>query len=947
MRVVRWLAALLIFAICFASYLLGHLQGCGSQTPVIPWFPKINTPDPSVGASHRESHQGKSLRNWHSDAPHDRVSPRGLYLANNGTSDRRRSGLPGDGLVTKTSQRHDPPHRRRQRFIPGFGPGGGAGAPPADADPEDLEDPRKSLKIEVVPDYDNAQNREHRECSQKKKGPEHEHWQAESICGVHHVANDFVRYAPMNTSGAQCVQWIVYSLRSEELGQVPAPPLGWCCVAAVDSNVPAGDHVCTILDPSAQNTLGLSITALVQRIKRAERRRQALKNVALLFAMQQGAEVIAEADPEAVRNIDTIPVLPEWNMMAGEEDTTAALINPWKRYQSEPPCGVALRAAQAEPYYVFHDGGGVRALSVQQPVYTNTLSPQSPCMCRCSWNKFHSSCRKRFKKCSIFSHNHPVVPRRNESLAAAAFGSRLTVYTRRAFWALLVPRTGDLLLRSLWMQRLLWSTYSTPVFYNLTTYTNLTASYPTNIHSEVCSEAQPTATAMPEFAALLVAAAAPGETVFAVMDALAANLPRSVPGITTKEDLEWQAAWQSDLQRVGYKPPAVYQPEIRLGAIVTLLDESERDIMKFIWFWFNFRFARKYQYPFWMFYIDGTLEEQERKAITERVPGFEVRFIPVQYNVPMRFWGSYESWASNGTKGYGYIYCSQFLGYEMFRHPLFEGLQYYMRVDEDTHTPKKAPIVFDPFQYMQAQGLRFATPQIGIHSSERDQSVSAAMWRFVQQRMQGTVQDTWIRAQAYFAKDNIGAWDRWIYAGCIELAAVALYRDPRYREYLWEVDWLRGVFLQGWLEQAIKTTWPLVSAPPAQWHYMCELVVFHRYSLTGYRCGQPYSLRPVIEMLNPPVDPVRCFVRYFGSTQKTLDNPQYRALGLCDRPQAQLKHEPALFRRHFRFEEACCVRHLYQRYGACCALSGDMEHCMSLGVCLESDPNQDTRERGI
>eukprot|EP00667_Euglena_gracilis_P002343 EG_transcript_2340 len=820
--------------------------------------------------------------------------------------------------------------KHKRRVLPGMGNGAGN---------EDLDDQRKLLNITSVPDFINIQMKEHRECSEKKKGPGNDRWHAESICGVHHWSEDFVVQEDTPSTQSGCTHWIVSVASRTSLKRVPRIPTGWCCVVVVDGGALNVSQHCHVLDQAMQQKLSLQLVTLLAGVS-GPARRQALKNVGFLYAIQNGAKVIAEAELSAIAMVSSIPVLREFHTMAGEEDSPSVLMDPWRRFQLRAPCGLQASSGRSEPYYAFHDGGGISSSPVQQPVFSAQLSPQSVCMCRSSWNKFHSSCRKRFKKCSIFSENHPVVPRRNESFAIAAFGAFLTIYTYRAFWALLIPRNGNLVLRSLWMQRLLWGIHGVPIFYNASSYTTVHPSAAAAASQALeCNSQSDTADLERVAEALKSALIEVESTTYELLSSLASGLREIVPGINTAQDNAWTQAWLADLERVGYRHLEVHRPMAQMGAIVTLLDESERDIMKFIWFWYNYRFALNQHYPLWMFYIDGTLEEAEKKAIIERVPGFEVKFFPVQYFVPTSYWRSYNQWALNGSKGYGYIYCSQFLGYEMFRHPAFETLQFYMRVDEDTHSPKKAPVLFDPFVFMKEHNVQFATSQIGIHSIELDNSISSAAWQYVRDVLRDAVSPTWIRAQAFYAQENHAAWDRWIYAGCIEFAMVRLYQTPEFRDFMWRSDWVRGVYLHSWLEQATKTVWPLLVASPSEWRYFCELVVYHRWSLTGDQCGAPLSLRPVMEMLAPPDRPPQCLVRYYPK-QREAGNPLYRPLPFCQRPAAKMTWDIGTFKREFKFSQGCCVQHLYEQLRVCCAVSGAMQACASLGVCVEKDPLQ-------
>lgn len=40
---------------------------------------------------------------------------------------------------------------------------------------------------------------------------------------------------------------------------------------------------------------------------------------------------------------------------------------------------------------------------------------------------------------------------------------------------------------------------------------------------------------------------------------------------------------------------------------------------------------------------------------------------------------------------------------------------------------------------------------------------------------------------------------------------VRLYQTPEFRDFMWRSDWVRGVYLHSWLEQATK------SRAPFQW----------------------------------------------------------------------------------------------------------------------------------
>lgn len=67
-----------------------------------------------------------------------------------------------------------------------------------------------------------------------------------------------------------------------------------------------------------QQKLSLQLVTLLAGVS-GPARRQALKNVGFLYAIQNGAKVIAEAELSAIAMVSSIPVLREFHTMAGEE----------------------------------------------------------------------------------------------------------------------------------------------------------------------------------------------------------------------------------------------------------------------------------------------------------------------------------------------------------------------------------------------------------------------------------------------------------------------------------------------------------------------------------------------------------------------------------------------------------------------------------------------------
>ena len=254
-------------------------------------------------------------------------------------------------------------------------------------------------------------------------------------------------------------------------------------------------------------------------------------------------------------------------------------------------------------------------------------------------------CRKRYKRCTVLSLNFPVAPRRGV-LAHAPLAAPLTVHYPRAYWALFAPPSGALL-RSLASQRALWGLRAVPVFYNASNYVRWAPGAAADLAAApACAgwQALEGASEAVGLHAKVLQAAVEGETPYAQFQSLMAS-------VGTAEDAALLKVWLQDLAAAGYQEPVAASMPRQFAAMVTMLDESARDVMRNVWYWNYYRFLRRQHYPLWMFYIAGTLTEKDRGIILERLPGFDVHFFPIQYFVPRRFWPTHAEWTMNGTKG--------------------------------------------------------------------------------------------------------------------------------------------------------------------------------------------------------------------------------------------------------------------------------------------------------
>eukprot|EP01001_Neometanema_parovale_P010440 NODE_6672_length_827_cov_98.654830_g6436_i0.p1 GENE.NODE_6672_length_827_cov_98.654830_g6436_i0~~NODE_6672_length_827_cov_98.654830_g6436_i0.p1 ORF type:complete len:196 (-),score=37.45 NODE_6672_length_827_cov_98.654830_g6436_i0:238-753(-) len=137
---------------------------------------------------------------------------------------------------------------------------------------------------------------------------------------------------------------------------------------------------------------------------------------------------------------------------------------------------------------------------------------------------------------------------------------------------------------------------------------------------------------------------------------------------------------------------------------------------------------------------------------------------------------------------------------------------------------------------MQQNNITFATSQTGLPSLEWDNSISDASWKYAVQHLNNVTSEAWTRAQTYYTRYHKMAWDRFVYAGCMEIAKVSAWQTDRYYDYLRRSDWLEGAYFRGWLEQAFKTIWVQMTVPLPEWKYMCEMVIQHKNNPTGVPC---------------------------------------------------------------------------------------------------------------
>lgn len=219
-------------------------------------------------------------------------------------------------------------------------------------------------------------------------------------------------------------------------------------------------------------------------------------------------------------------------------------------------------------------------------------------------------------------------------------------------------------------------------------------------------------------------------------------------------------------------------------------------------------FAAK-KYPVMLFYIDvggSWMTSSMKSELRGPAPSLRLEFYGTQYSWPREY------------SFHGYKFCSQFLGYEIYRHPALQRLTYLFRVDEDvtSFTHAGDVVSLDYFEYMAARNVSI----VGFQKVKERDSV---------------MQDLCSRSEEFFLKveaETLGsiAWDRAqqmfcstrdLLGGYIELYNLQdIFMNKVYFEYIESIDYLQGVYKLEWREQSPKSLWLSGLSTDTNYQYM-------------------------------------------------------------------------------------------------------------------------------
>ena len=298
-------------------------------------------------------------------------------------------------------------------------------------------------------------------------------------------------------------------------------------------------------------------------------------------------------------------------------------------------------------------------------------------------------------------------------------------------------------------------------------------------------------------------------------------------GVLEKEDVLLTQAWLQDLRSMGYRFPNArarfyesWSQERFLGGLAILTDEhlngtELRSILPLVNRQLSMFAANPY--PAMVFHIDtgeedGWMNQTMKAELRRLAPNLRIEFYGTQYTWPR-------------GEGYGldgYIFCSQFLSYEMYRHPAVARLEYLFRFDEDitSFTRPDEVVALDFFDFMAAEGLDVVAFQRATeftHVMEHMCPRSAAYLLAEDKAPSGA--DQWRRVEQMFCNTRI--FD----AGYIELYNLRrTFMSPAYFEFLEAIDFLQGIYVFDWREQSVKSVWlDAVSTNDTYRHMRAEL----------------------------------------------------------------------------------------------------------------------------
>ena len=168
--------------------------------------------------------------------------------------------------------------------------------------------------------------------------------------------------------------------------------------------------------------------------------------------------------------------------------------------------------------------------------------------------------------------------------------------------------------------------------------------------------------------------------------------------------------------------------------------------------------------------------------------------------VPQVYWPTIQF---SFNKYRGYLFCSQFFGYEVYRHPALSRVQYMLRLDDDINVPPNGSH-FDIFEDMHTRGKR-----VGWVQWSRDHLPSRKMSGLYPLSRQFACR-TAVRQFPLATTYNMTSRIENLNAGCAEAYHVDVFMNDHYMRFLMWIQMWHGM-TRFYLEQVQP------AAPLSQW----------------------------------------------------------------------------------------------------------------------------------
>eukprot|EP00624_Nannochloropsis_granulata_P006837 evm.model.NODE_522_length_4510_cov_124.460754.1 len=290
--------------------------------------------------------------------------------------------------------------------------------------------------------------------------------------------------------------------------------------------------------------------------------------------------------------------------------------------------------------------------------------------------------------------------------------------------------------------------------------------------------------------------------------------------IIEENDVLLTQAWLHDLQSMNYRFPDSsknlydsWSKERFLGGMSMLLDEHSegkdiRRILPIINDQLSMFPAKKY--PVMLFYIDvgGTWMNKTMKSeLRTLAPNLRLEFYGTQYAHPHEY--PFNS----------YMFCSQFLSYEIYRHPALQRLTYLLRVDEGvtSFAQDGDRISVDYFEIMSARNLTI----VGFQKTHEAASVMGDLCPRSEIFFRKLAKEQLLSPDAWDRVDKTFCSTRELQGGYIELYNLKeTFVNPLYFQYIESIDFLQGVYKLNWGEQSFKTIWLSALSTKGNYQYM-------------------------------------------------------------------------------------------------------------------------------